>query len=269
MTIQEICIVCKNQLKPFFEKDFDGQWSLNKVEYWKCSCCGLTIAKTLCELSQREWEELNNSYHMSLFDLTSNSLDPRWSWHSRGIQRLYTQAQIIDLLFQQGLLPKRLFWIDYGCGDGLLADDLAQRKLPIYKFDPYIQGDGFLTKIELEQLYSVVITTGVFEHVRTRDGLDKIVHLVAEDGVLAFHTLVCEVIPKDPNWFYLLPGHCILFTNASMQKLFEQWGFVASLYHVPSRMWFWFRENIDAVERFMENCPKDFCMRNAFVDYWK
>ena len=269
MVAQESCIVCESLIIPFFEEDFGGQWSLGKVEYWKCSHCGLTVAKTLCEMPQQEWETLNNSYHTSLFKLTSDSLDSRWSWRARGIQLLHIQAQAIDLLFQQGLLPKRLSWIDYGCGDGLLADDLVQRQLPVRKFDPYIQGEGFLTEVELEQLYSVVITTGVFEHVRTREGLDKIVQLVAEDGVLAFHTFVCEAIPKDPNWFYLLPGHCILFTNDSMQKLFEQWGFVASLYHVPSRMWFWFRGNINTVRRFMESRPEGFYMRNAFVDYWK
>lgn len=269
---QGFCIVCNGPLSYFFEKNFCGQWSLDKVEYWKCSCCGLTLARTIYEMSQQAWRALNDVYHTSLFVLSSDAhagQDPRRPMRLRDIERFRAQVLVIGLLCQRGLLPRRFSWVDYGCGDGLLADSLTERQMPTQKFDPYIQGEGFLTVKELEQQFSVVISTAVFEHVRKREDLDRIASLVAEDGVLALHTFVCEAIPKDPDWFYLLPVHCTMFTNNSMQRLFDQWGFMASLYHVPSQMWFWFRKNIDAVKSFMESTPTGFHAREAFVDYWK
>ena len=267
-----LCIVCESSLRPFFEKPFRGRWGLGNVEYWKCMCCGLTIAKTLYEMPRPAWEALNETYHRSLFELDSivrASADYRWPMRARGIKRLHDQARVLASLSQQGLLSNRLPWIDYGCGNGVLVDQLAMHSVFAWKFDPHIHGAGYLTMEELKQPFSVVINTAVFEHIRERTVLDEIANLVAEDGVLALHTLVCETIPKDPAWFYLLPVHCTMFTNDSMQRLFEQWGFVESLYHVPSRMWFWFRQPVEATKRFMESKPPGFYMRHAFVDYWK
>jgi hypothetical protein len=152
---------------------------------------------------------------------------------------------------------------------------LSERGLSTMKFDRYMfrEGEGYLTEDDLRR-YSLVINTAVFEHVRDRPSLDEIAGLVAENGVFALHVLVCEDIPKDPGWFYLLPVHCTFFTNKSMKILFEQWNFRISLYHMPSRMWFWFREESDAVEQFMEKkagrvSPNDFHYKKGFMDYWK
>ena len=268
------CIVCNGKLLPFFTKDFGGRWGLNEVEYWRCGSCGLTISKTVYNMSQEDWELLNERYHGSLFKIrpgTRHEDDSRRRMRLRGLKRLRAQAENFALLANKGLLSSELPWIDYGCGDGTLANLLSEMGLSTLKFDRYMfHEEGYLTEDELGGGYSLVINTAVFEHVRERAVLDEIAGLVADNGVLALHVLVCESIPKDPNWFYLLPVHCTMFTNRSMQILFEQWNFAASLYHVPSRMWFWFRENVDAVEQFMEEQGgNEFDYKKAFMDYWK
>jgi len=261
-------MVCGAPMSFFFEKDFGGELGLSVVEYWKCMNCGLTIAKTLHDMPKHEWDALNVTLNAFLF-----SVDTGQDWLSRerraGIVRLHAQAQNIDFLFRQDLLSVELPWIDYGCGDGVLADDLAGRRLPTYKFDAYMQGSNYLTVDDLKQRFSFVVNTAVFEHVRRRRVVDEIFSLVADDGVFAFHTNVVGHIRKNPNSLYLLPVHCTLFTNDAMQWLFDKWGFVVSLYHIPTSMWFWFRKETDALRRFMESKPAKWEMHNAFVRHRK
>ena len=102
--------------------------------------------------------------------------------------------------------------------------------------------------------------------------LSEIVDLVADAGVMAVHTLVRESIPPDPSWFYLLPVHCSFFTNKSMQILFDKWGFESSIYHIESRMWFWFRQDSDRIGSMLEKEGwklGEVYFKKAFMDYWK
>jgi hypothetical protein len=90
---------------------------------------------------------------------------------------------------------------------------------------------------------------------------------------MALHTLAMEEIPQDPDWFYLLPVHSTFYTNKSMQLLFEQWGYQASIYNVNARMWFWFKSKPDIEEtiRYANNRTSDpsYIFMNKFIDYWK
>jgi 2-polyprenyl-3-methyl-5-hydroxy-6-metoxy-1,4-benzoquinol methylase len=172
-------------------------------------------------------------------------------------------------------LPTKLPWVDYGCGDGKLADMLSENKqLRIKKYDKYTKHNDLLSYDDLIRTkYSVVINCSVFEHVLSLESLEEITNLVADDGVLALHTLACEEIPKDPGWFYLLPVHCAFYTNRSMDILFANLGFNASVYHVDSRMWFWFRKNGDRVRQILHRQKKkmkgEYHFKFGFVDYWK
>jgi 2-polyprenyl-3-methyl-5-hydroxy-6-metoxy-1,4-benzoquinol methylase len=232
----------------------------------------------------KDWEALNDKYHSSLFTITTKTSqakndnpeeDVRKSMRMRGLNRLKLQADIIALLAGRGLLSRSLPWIDFGCGDGTLANLLMERGFPTKKFDKYVfrKDKGYLTENDLDKYYDLVINTGVFEHIRKKETLDEILGLVADKGVLALHVLVCESVPENPTWFYLLPVHCTFFTNKSMQILFEQWDFSASIYHAPSRMWFWFKKTSYAIEQFMKyserSFPEEFYYKKAFLDFWK
>lgn len=269
--MRDNCIICSKQLKFFFSKTFYA-FGLEIVDYYRCEHCGLVISKTHFDLSDKRWIDLNSQYHESYFKNGSNPDDVNWN------SRLRCQADTIKKLSNANLLATSQHWVDYGSGDGTLASLLNSQGLTIFKYDEYIRQTGtqYLSRDELlSTQYDLVVCTSVFEHVRRIDVLDEINSLVSGNGVMALHTLVCDEIPKDPEWFYLLPVHCLFFTNRSMEILFRRWGYVASIYHVASRMWFLFKnptvltqESVDAlnVGASGENL---FIYKAAFVDYWK
>jgi len=238
------CFVCQGVMSPFFTKDFGGRCSLRCVDYYRCNSCGLVLSKTHEDMPQEQWEELNIRYHSAYQSTMQNEDDPRW------LERLHAQAAAIANLAHNDLLPRHRPWVDYACGDGKLADLLERYGLLVARYDRYMMCQGvagenkYLSDADLvEGRYGLVINTSFFEHVRSISALDEVVELVAQDGVLALHALVREAIPPDPTWFYLLPVHSTFFTNRSMEILFARWRFKASIYHLESRMWFWFRHD--------------------------
>lgn len=263
------CMVCRSGLEPYFEKNFRGFHGLEIVRYERCPDCGFVGSRTHAEMSEDAWERLNRSCHSTYQGTKENPPeDPRW------LTRLRAQAEAIRGLARVGIVPADLPWVDYGCGDGTLSEHLAAFDLELLRFDRYMAGAGYLTAGELlGRRYGLVVNTSVFEHVRERAPLDQMAALIAPSGVFAIHTLVREEIPRDAEWFYLLPVHCALFTNRAMQKLFDQWGFAWSAYHLESRLWFWFRQESEGLRRFMQRpgavLPGEVHFKRGFVDHWK
>lgn len=265
------CFICKGEMSPYFSKNFGGSFGLNTVDYWECQSCGLVVSKTHFEMTQEEWEELNVKYHSSFQGTDKCEDDPRW------VERLTLQFERISDLAGLGVLQRPtddMPWVDYACGDGKLADMLADQGLKTLKFEYYMNDKNgqYLSKDKLmEKKYGVVINTSMFEHVRGIDELDIIPSLISSSGVLAVHTVVCENVPKDSSWFYLLPVHCVVYTNRSMQILFDRWGFESSIYNVDSRMWFWFREDGGRIREILElnGLTGTYHYKNGFMDYWR
>jgi len=261
------CLICKAETKLYFSKDFQKSFELNLVDYYKCENCGFVFSKTHYEMSDTTWEKINFNCHNSYQNQDYNPSDPRW------YERLSLQSEVIYKLAQLKVISNSLPWVDWGCGDGKLVDILNQRGLDVQKYDFYMQHNSdYLTNQALKQTkYSLLINTSVFEHIRERHTLDAINSLIAEDGVLALHVLVKEDIPQDPDWFYLQPPHVSFFTNQSMQILFEQWNYKASIYHVPSRLWFWFREMDNIQMSVIKNLlpeTEGFYFKEGFMNYW-
>jgi hypothetical protein len=262
------CFICGAEMQPYFSKSFNT-YNLGNVEYCRCVNCGFVLSKTHAEMSALKWELLNDQYHRSYHGSGSCPDDPNW------VRRLKCQARTINELVKVRILSTKLPWVDYGSGDGKLADMLTKNmQLKVNKFDKYSKQKDFLSyETLIGRKYSVVINCSVFEHILSLPSLQEITSLVADDGVFALHTLAREEIPKDPGWFYLLPVHCAFYTNRSMEILFANLGFNASVYHVDSRMWFWFRKNGDRVRQILhtqKNRMKgEYHFKFGFVDYWK
>jgi hypothetical protein len=249
------CIICGSGTRFFFAKRFDVH-GLGEVEYWRCDHCGFTLSKTHAEMSQADWERLNREHHAAYQGTGIDAGDPRW------LTRLESQAEVLKGAAARGLIrPGR--WLDYACGDGKLSDLLRERGGPeLAKYDRYMRQPGYLDEAALApRSFDFVVTTSVFEHLTRREQFDAIEALVAGDGVLGLHTLVCEEVPQDPSWFYLAPVHCAFHTNRSMEILFRQWGYTASVYSVPARLWLWLRREPGNVEGYE--------FKRGFVDYWK
>lgn len=257
------CQVCGNEIELYFTKDFKMK-TLGKVEYVKCKSCGFVCSKTVCEMNEDKWNELNIEAHSSYQHKESNIVDPRW------IQRLKNQSDIISVLEKEGVLNySKGNWVDYGCGDGKLCDYIYDRnKLKIEKYDKYMGDSTYMTDKELKKgFFDVVITTSVFEHFCKIDKLDEVINLLSENGVLVLHTLVAEEIPKDPNWFYLEPVHVALYSNKSMEILFKRWGFECSLYHPNSQFWFFFKSKTIFEKSLLDS--HSLFYKEGFMDYWK
>lgn len=247
-------------MRPFMNKSF-GMKYLDTCEYVRCEECGLVVAKTLYDMPRDNWEALNRECHAAYQNTDTLDVDPNW------LPRLKAQAKVLTELRACKVLEETARAVDYGAGDGKLSD---MCKPWLMKYDAYMArpNAGYLTAEELKPAtFDFVITCSVFEHLLGAKDVDKIFSLLKADGIAALHTLICEEVPRDPNWFYLQPVHCTFWTNAAMKKIFKQYDFKACAYHVESRLWFMFRD----IEKFsrLKNSSSDFVLADEFVDYWK
>jgi hypothetical protein len=269
------CIICDTPSRYYFsktyvEKPFDEfMREIGSVDYARCPHCGFVASLTHRGLEHDVWETLNDRFHHFIENLDNEK---------RGNQAPYAeQAMMLAMLGCNGVISTNDM-LDYAGGYGTLSNILAKYHgldLPIY--DPYVQCKGSRRHVHASQLrkYRTVINSAMFEHVREREDLDAVDRLVADDGCLVLHTVICENVPKDPNWFYLRPPvHTAFHTNMSMAILMKQWGYESSVYCPQSKCWVLFKRDgghlDDAVRA--TNCELQtdwFVYKKGFVDYWK
>ena len=254
------CFVCTAACHPFITKDFGPP--AGPVEYVCCPDCGCVFAETLLRWDDDRWAAWCLRYHGPRAGTETDPDDPH------RLPRLQRQAQSLRQARRQGWLAPGP-WLDYGSGDGHLADLLqisasGEPGIRIDRFDRYLDAPHQLDETTVRQRqYGVVLNTAMFEHVRQRAELDAIVARIRPGGALALHTLVRSEIPADPSWFYLLPVHTVMFTNEGMHRLFAQWNLKSSAYDVPARLWYAFDGSLpDAV-------PDDWPQNpDGFTAYW-
>ena len=242
--------------------------ALQKTEYLRCENCRLAISETHYLLNNHEWQQLNQTWHK---DNNLRQDDP----YNRNLRYL-NQGLMLHLMVQHGILENSCDWIDWGGGEGLLARSLDENfNLKCSTYDKYIEPK--FNRIESHQLKKrsreFVLCTAVFEHIRERATLDEIESLVSHSGCFAVHTLVRGEIPDDPNWMYLLPVHCTFFTNTSMSILMEQWGYRCSVYNENSKLWVWFRSDVEETRTRVLDLNQKIGFEylkfsSGFMDYW-
>jgi hypothetical protein len=263
------CEICGGATAYDFSKTFNA-FGLGEVDYWRCGACGFVFSRTHVEMPPDVWNEMNRLCHQTYQGQGENPLDPRWQ------ARVTAQASALSELAAAGLLNPAGRWMDFGCGDGVLSNRMADEfGLELQKYDEYMAaGPDYLADADLTpRAFDFVISTSVFEHLTRRGQWDRIEALVAPGGALGIHTLVAEQAPRDPGWFYLQPPHCAFFTNAAMTRLFEDWGYRASVYSVAASLWVWFRSDPQEVERKVaalnRSARAPFLFKAGFMDYWK
>jgi hypothetical protein len=269
------CIICHSDSQYYFSKTYsespfdDMMREIGEIDYYKCSRCGFVLSKTHSELDESKWENLNRLFHHYM----ENPKNER-----KGNQPPYAeQAMMICLLGKNGIINTHSM-VDYAAGYGTLSNILSKYyglDLPI--FDPYIQTDNSNKYVHESALkpYKTVINSAMFEHVLRREDLDRLNNLVDNDGCLILHTVICENVPNDPNWFYLRPPvHTAFHTNKSMEILMGQWGYYSSIYCPQSKCWVLLREHVENVEKKITTLNQElqtdwFHCKNGFMDYWK
>ena len=271
------CLICHSETKYFFSKIYDFEIpSISqrnfKADYHKCDNCGFVISQTHQKMSDSDFFSLNNDFHHFIENHTFDSIptnQPPYAEQALALSIL-SKANIIDL---DNVL-------DFAAGYGTLAKILNKYfNKNINLFERYVTNSSsrYLSEEELKT-YNLVINSAMFEHVLNREALDKVNSLVSNDGVLMIHTVICEQIPKDPNWFYLTPiVHTAFHTNKSMSILMKQWGYAASIYSPQAKSWFLFKNDSPLLSNLqkltdeinVELQTKWFYYKEGFVDYWK
>lgn len=267
------CIICNSNTSYYFSKYYsDSIFSflikdINKVDYYKCENCGFTISKTHYDLPKDRWEKLNYEFHDFL---GNNEID-------LGMPPYLEQAKMLNVLSTHGLIDMNSS-LDFAGGKGSLSDLLDKSyniKLSIY--EPFIQNnarDIYVQKKELEK-YKIVLSSALFEHLTKREYFDQINSLVDDEGCMMINTIVCENIPKDPDWFYLDPPvHCAFHTNKSMEILMDIWGYKSSIYCPPAKSWILFKKDSDVIKIKINEINRQFYAeylihKVGFVDFWK
>jgi hypothetical protein len=260
------CLICRNPTEFYFRKQF-SQFGLSDVDYRQCPHCGFVVSETHLEMSAEEWQTLNSRFHRDEAVMENNPQNRPPPY--------FDQALMLHLLRSEELLENSQ-WLDWGAGSGKLSSILAHyfgRQL--LNYDKYLPSSVNSVMDEWLQPrgFNVVVSSAVFEHVRSRDTLNEIESYVAPGGALAIHTLVRGKIPKDPNWMYLLAVHCAFHTNQSMEILMKEWGYTCSVYSELSKMWVLFREDPGAVQqkvqRINRNLAREYLhFKAGFMDYW-
>lgn len=277
------CFVCGSEMRDYFKKAMEAETS--EWNYVRCEHCGLVLCQTVYDMPSDEWQMLNDRWEGGYQGRDENpDCDPNW------LSRMYRQARLFADVTASGLWEADAHIVDYGCGDGKL-EDYMQHELSgsegartsakevcvpkILKYDKYMRPEGSGDYLEDEDVkpgtFDAVVCSAVFEHLRGRSNVEEIIGLLTDRGTFCLHTMVCEEVPLDPDWFYLLPVHCTMWTNKSMGIIYEQYGFVGCAYHVEGRMWFFFRnrQRYELLRSKSPSIPGTWFFSDKFVDYWK
>lgn len=270
------CLICNNNQSFFLTKtQFLEAYrpmvaNIGSFDYFKCDYCGFTTSRTHAELSDTAWKSLNNQFHHFIENHTAPINQPPY----------LEQATLLKILDRHGLIQMENA-IDYAGGYGTLSSILQKyfsMHLPVY--DPYVTDEN--SNIEYindypDKRYDVLINSALFEHLFTRSEFDRINNLIdPNQGCMFLHTVVCDNIPYNENWFYFEPPvHCAFHTNKSMNILMEQWGFTSSLYCPKAKSWVLFKNPVagmnEAISAINSEFQTEYILYNpkGFVDYWK
>ena len=268
------CFICHTKMEDYFTKRYG-----ERTHYFiKCPECGLVVNQTVYGMKGEEWEIENNYHKKSQGKVDSNN--PIWS---NRIERLKPQAELIAKLYEKGIFSPDSKAVDYGGGDGLFSEMVDQALYVSDNFRPtvgiyekYLRIPGKVGYYDDSEMtprsFDVVISSAVLEHMIGMEDIDTYFKLVNESGTVVIHTLICEEVPKDPDWFYIRkPVHCTLWTNEAMRRIYSLYSFKGCAYHLPSKIWLFFKdkEMYKNLIRKHEEIPGEWTFSDEFVDYWK
>lgn len=269
------CMICESEMEYYFSKTYSKHpfdqfmRDVGTVDFQKCRNCGFVISKTHVDLNPDRWAKLNSEFH-NYFEDPKNRLEDNQPPYLE-------QAMMLLLLGSHGIVDVTDM-VDYAAGYGTLSRLLRNYfKIHLPIFDPYVQNgdrDRYIRECDLRK-YKTVVNSAMFEHALSRDDIDRVNDLVDSDGCLILHTVVCETVPRDPEWFYLRPPvHSAFYTNKSMGILMDRWGYHSSIYCPKSKCWALLRKRDSTIADRLNVLNKElqsdwFYFKKGFMDYWK
>ena len=177
------------------------------VAYALCGNCGFCFAPQICAWPAETFERwiYNDAYVQ---------VDPDYLG-----ERPRSNAEVLGKLFPQTPTARHL---DYGGGNGMLANILREGGWDSRSYDPFLErGQAHQSRGQ----FDLITAFEVFEHVPDVNALIRdLDQLRTPTGIALFTTLVSdgEVRPNRPiSWWYAAPrnGHISLFSRKSLGVL--------------------------------------------------
>lgn len=182
--------------------------------YALCSHCGFCFAPEIANWSLEQFAE--KIYNDQYGQVDPDYLETRPRLNAENLIAMFGQR-------------KNLFrHLDYGGGQGLLADLLQKAGWQSVSYDPFV--DRGPPDATLGQ-FGLITAFEVFEHVPDPPKLvAELRRLLAPDGVVLFSTLLSDdhIVPRQRlSWWYAAPrnGHISLFSRRSLALLGQNNGF--------------------------------------------
>jgi SAM-dependent methyltransferase len=177
------------------------------VGYTLCSNCGFCFAPQICAWPAETFERW-------IYNDTYVQVDPDYL----GV-RPQSNADVLVQLFPRTPVARHL---DYGGGNGMLADILRGRGWDSSSYDPFLQRGQANESLGR---FDLITAFEVFEHVPDVNALMRdLEQLRTPTGIVLFSTLVSdeEIRPNKPiKWWYAAPrnGHISLYSRKSLGLL--------------------------------------------------
>ncbi|MDR1934676.1 MAG: class I SAM-dependent methyltransferase [Candidatus Accumulibacter sp.] len=213
-----ICPVCFGECSLFDVVDFNkscqeinGKYfhlSGVPIYYARCAACGFCFAPEFSTLSPEEFRAWIYNDEYILVDPGYVEARPREN--AAGLLSLFPH------------LPPSVKHLDYGSGNGLLANLLRESNWNSVSYDPLLDKD-----VSVERLgkYDLITAIEVFEHVPDVQKLMSDLRLLlSPDGLVLFSTLLSDGnihANQRLAWWYASPrnGHISLFSKKSLEIL--------------------------------------------------
>ena len=183
------------------------------IAYNRCIECGFVFSPSFDNWSSDEWSQFVYNDIYALID--PGGVDERPRGNAIFLQNLF------------GASKGDISILDYGCGNGKLAENLVR-----YGFRDTCNYDPLIPQFSAQpgRKFSVVTCFEVFEHLADPATVAKsICDLVDKEGLIIFSTLLQPSDFEDRGlyWWYVNPrsGHISIFSRDALTRMFRKWGF--------------------------------------------
>lgn len=209
------CLACDNEMKAFFVRKFNGDCGLGDVEYEKCPVCGTVRSKCHDSLSDQDFGELCRT--------AFQKYDRNQPGHKSHARRVAANCTTL-------IATKDDTWLDYGCGDALVAGFVRQKGHRVLCYDPY---QNAALDIEAHD-YQVMLAVDVIEHLRDRQAINHFIASAKRADTLFVETPTAfQWQAKQGGQF--VPAHCLLMTVVGLELVLYRAGFARDL--KEARLW--------------------------------
>ncbi|MCC5916596.1 MAG: class I SAM-dependent methyltransferase [Cryomorphaceae bacterium] len=175
---------------------------LEKVDdyFWECTHCG-ALVKDHGHYIPKEQEK------------------DRYSEHNNDVDDINYQrfvAPITDHVLEN--FNATHLGLDYGCGTGpVISKMLKDQNFQVKLFDPFF----FPNENYRDHTYDYIFSCEVFEHFHNpKNEIEKLLHLLKENGRLIIMTHLYDPSVKFQNWYYRNdPTHIFIYTTKTIDYI--------------------------------------------------